>query len=345
MSGIFDYIMKNMDVLVQEILEKQFSINPSLEKKYTSYQINICKRDIKHTLTHLAETIKFSSIKLFIDYISWAKILLDNLNISSQELIENLECVTFILKKHFSKDEFKIIEVFLKSALEEVKKEKDLKNSDITLTNEAQKYLNFLLDGNKGEASNLIMKYIEKGKDIKEIYLEIFQATQIEVGKMWQENKINVAQEHYVTASTQMIMSQLYNYVLNTIKNNYTIIAASVSHELHEIGIRIVSDFLELEGFNVYYLGANMPLKDIMKSIKQKKANILMLSATMTEHIEEASKIINEIKINESTKHIKIMVGGYPFNVDQNLWKTLKADGYSKDALNTVEVVKKLLNI
>ena len=44
---------------------------------------------------------------------------------------------------------------------------------------------------------------------IRDVYLLVFQPCQREVGRLWEAGRITVAQEHYCTAATQVIMSQL----------------------------------------------------------------------------------------------------------------------------------------
>ncbi|WP_152417023.1 hypothetical protein [Paenibacillus sp. PAMC 26794] len=44
-----------------------------------------------------------------------------------------------------------------------------------------------------------------------------------------------------------------------------------------------------------------------------------------------------------ATAHMKIMVGGYPFNIDHELWKTIGADGYAPGADEAVAVAEQLL--
>ena len=100
------------------------------------------------------------------------------------------------------------------------------------------------------------METIEAGTPLKDIYLNVFQETQKETGRLWQLSKITVAQEHFITAATQLIMAQLYTYLFTSEKKNKTIIVSCVQGELHEIGARMVADLFEMDGWNSYYFGA-----------------------------------------------------------------------------------------
>ncbi|MDZ7776615.1 MAG: hypothetical protein U5L09_13885 [Bacteroidales bacterium] len=54
-------------------------------------------------------------------------------------------------------------------------------------------------------------------------------------------------------------MSQLYPYIFNSQRVGKSMVAATVGGELHEMGIRMVADFFEMEGWDTWYLGANAP--------------------------------------------------------------------------------------
>lgn len=73
------------------------------------------------------------------------------------------------------------------------------------------------------------------GTPVKEIHLHVFQPAQYEVGRLWQMNRITVAQEHYCTAATQLIMSQLYPHIFASVKNGCTLGATCVGGDLHEV--------------------------------------------------------------------------------------------------------------
>jgi len=85
----------------------------------------------------------------------------------------------------------------------------------------------------------------EAGVPVKRIYLDVFQATQYEVGRLWQLNEVGVGEEHYCTAATQLIISQLYPQIFASEKGPNTLVATCVAGDLHELGARMVTDFFE----------------------------------------------------------------------------------------------------
>jgi len=325
----------------------QLSKMPEMGNRYSHYQMGKTIEDMKYHLQFLESALFGSSPVLFVNYLQWLKELLENLNVPLRDLRMSVVYLGETLKSRFpneyNEEMGKIIaegiaKLDVKSAPTETFLEKGLTYSKL-----AEEYLELLLRGERFNASELIQNEVKNGASIKDIYLQVFQNTQYEIGRLWQIGKISVAQEHYCTAASQFVMAQLYPYIFKVANKGETVVATCVGSEIHELGIRMVTDFLELSGFNTYYLGANTPADSIIKTLIDQKSNILAVSATMTFHVPEVAELIRKIREAKGCEQVKIMVGGYPFNMDHNLWKTVGADCFSKDSEEAVLAVMDLI--
>jgi len=72
---LFSYIQSNKEKLAIDILEKQLRYQPRLREMYSEEQFSKCIGDIKYHLSFLAEAININNIKLFENYVLWAKML------------------------------------------------------------------------------------------------------------------------------------------------------------------------------------------------------------------------------------------------------------------------------
>ena len=210
----------------------------------------------------------------------------------------------------------------------------------------ARNYLDFLLNRKRQHAEELIVTALQKGVPIKDIYLYVFQPVQWEIGELWQKNKISVAMEHYCTAATQFVMSRLYNYIFSyqDSRKNLNLIATSVSGELHELGIRMVSDFFEMEGWNTYYLGANSTKEGILSMINECDADLLAISVTIFFNIPEAEELISYVKEELKNTKLKIIVGGKAFKTKKELWQATGADLFAQDAQDAIDKANELFS-
>ncbi len=203
-------------------------------------------------------------------------------------------------------------------------------------------YLDALLAGDRRRASTLILDAVAAGVSVRDIYLHVFQRAQYEVGRLWQVHDISVAQEHYCTAATQLIMSQLYPHIFAVENTGGTLVATCVSGDLHEIGVRMVADFFEMDGWNTFYLGANTPDADVVGTLIERKPDVLAISATISTHVRAVSTLINSVRANEQCRGVKILVGGYPFVVAPELSRTIGADGWAGDAQAAIVLANQL---
>lgn len=197
-------------------------------------------------------------------------------------------------------------------------------------------YVEALRNGDRRRALNVARSALNEGMDIRNLYLGVFQPAMHEIGRLWEVNEITVAQEHLATAITQSVMAQLYAHVFARPPLGLTLVATCIGGELHELGIRMVADFFEIEGWDVYYLGANMPVEDVVSMVNQQHAHLLAISVTLNNHVPKARDLIQAVRASPIGPKIKIMLGGQPINRSPAMYKTIGADMTATDAQEAV---------
>ena len=332
--------------LAAQALALQFQESPQLGMMYTTYQKQKSLEDMAYHLRFLDASCESGSPEIFTHYLLWLKDLLTRVGVPVADLKQSVICVNKVVKRDapelLTKEFQTAVELGL-AALESTQPpfHSFLKNNqpyvDIT-----RKYLDYLLDGKRHEACDLILSEVENGLEIKELYIHVFQTAQYEVGYLWHQGKITVAQEHFCTAACQYIIARLYPILFQSVARGPKVVAACIGDELHEMGIRMVADFFELSGYDTIYLGANMPKEGMLQVIKQNQPVALALSTTIAFHMNELISLINAIREDEACRNVKILVGGYAFNLDSQLWKRVGADGYAKDAVGAVNLLDQL---
>jgi methanogenic corrinoid protein MtbC1 len=335
------------DELAILIVDEQWARNPGFKDRYGERGYAKCVQDVKYNLSYLSQAIASNSPPLFGTYIDWVKALFIGLKIPTVELGESLEITASILKGRYPGEAADQIANFIEMGLNQLKEAPEVAPSFLDeshpLSTLAHQYLDTLRNGERSTASQLILSAVDHGVSIKDIYLNVFQPSQYEIGRLWQINQMSVAEEHFCTAATQSIMTQLYSKIFNTEKNGRRMVATCVGDELHEIGLRMVADFFELEGWDTYYIGSNVPASSIIRALAERKPDILAVSATMTFHIKLVADLIEQVRAADTNSHIKIMVGGYPFNIEPELWRQVGADGYARNAEQAVATANALM--
>lgn len=340
-------IHESTNELSDYITELQFKHDPSLSVRYGSEGKNRCKQDAVFHLNFLEEALTMQLPEMYANYILWAESMLKSRKIPAADLLKNLDFVQIAIHEILGSDFSNVTKVYIDNARVKLLETKSEVSSFITdenpLKEEVKLYLDNLLNGKRKEANQLISDLISKKTSIKDIYQHIFQISQYEIGHLWQCNKITVAHEHYCTAATQQIMSGLYTHIFSTNRNGKTLVACSISGELHELGIRMVTDFFEMDGWDTYYLGANLPEDQLPNALREYKADILALSVTLPIHVSKSAALINSLKNKDEFKNLKIMVGGYPFITNPNLWTKVGADAFAQNAEEAIKNANELI--
>ncbi|MGD9818176.1 MAG: B12-binding domain-containing protein [Desulfomonilaceae bacterium] len=258
-----------------------------------------------------------------------------------------LECTKEVLREKLPPEMSLVTDKFIDTASRSIERESEYISSfltpDLPLHELAKKYLEALLAGKRHVASQLILEAVQNGTSIKDIYIYVFQQSQYEIGRLWYLNMVSVGQEHYCSAATQLIMSQLYPYIFSNEKNGRMFVAACVGGELHELGIRMVADLFEMDGWDTYYMGANTPTATVFDAVTSYKPDVLGISVSLPTHLGTLKNLISEIRNNDDMGKVKIIVGGYALRSSPGLWVKLGADGFAKDAVKAVELANSLV--
>jgi methanogenic corrinoid protein MtbC1 len=339
-------INERRNALAEAITTRQYELQPELFERYGAAGRIKCAQDAGFHLSYLAEAIGASQPSLFADYIAWAKVMLEGRGIPECDLARNLEIINDSLQRELPAGMGMVAAEYVESGLTQLPQlPSDLPaciGEGNPLAGLARQYLNALLRGERHVASRLILDAVEEGVSVQDIYLYVFQRSQHEIGRLWQMNLLSVAQEHYCTAATQLIMSQLYPHLFASEKNGRTLVATCVAGDLHEIGVRMVSDFFEMAGWDTFYMGANTPTNCVLETLAERGADVLAVSATITPHVRAVANLIDSVRASNEGRGVKIIVGGYPFNIAPDLWETVGADACARDALESVSVVNQL---
>lgn len=193
-------------------------------------------------------------------------------------------------------------------------------------------YIEHFLRGETNKAVYLIVQLYEKGADLRTIYFDVLEKGLHQVGLLWEKGMIDVWQEHLISEITIDLMRMLKNQVDSDSGKEYTMITLSAGAELHSIGIRMLGDILELEGWNVLFLGVNVPVQSLIKAIESEKPDVVAISVTMQYHIESAKNTIAAIRHHLQKKAPLIIVGGKAFLDCQDVCELTGADYYGETA-------------
>ena len=172
------------------------------------------------------------------------------------------------------------------------------------------RFLAALTAGARSEALEIILDdALADDVPIRTLYLDVVQASLQKLGRLWRENLITVAQEHAATEIARLALAQLRVHLPCGRSNGKHVAVACVEGELHDLGARIMADFLEMAGFTVHFLGANVPTETLALLARQRPADGLALSATATRSLGPLSRAVAGVRASGGSE-FPVFVGG-----------------------------------
>lgn len=120
------------------------------------------------------------------------------------------------------------------------------------------------------------------------------------------------------------------------------VVIGTVEGDMHDIGKNVVATFLSGNGFEVFDLGLNVSVQKFIDEVKEKKPDILGMSALLTTTMPVMGKVIKSLEEVGLRSSLKVIVGGAP--VTQDYANYIGADGYAHDGGRAVPVCKQLLS-
>ncbi|MEN6492976.1 MAG: cobalamin-dependent protein [Thermoguttaceae bacterium] len=296
-------------------------------------------------LEELAAAVVAERPQLFVRQVQWSKTVHSARGVSSEHLRAGLRALRHTLSNELPEAYRPIGAAYLDQALAEF----DREPSDIApLTpytpdgHLASEYLLAILEGDRRHASRVIFDAIQDGQTVPNLYLNVLTPVQVEVGRMWLANEITVAEEHFASTTTKMMVAQLRPYAQFPPCHGKILVAAAVDGNLHDLGVQIVTNFFEMDGWRVIYLGASMPIEDLVLAVNFYKADLLALSVALTTQLPTLHATIEAVRQSELGSTVKVLAGGGALAGWGDLAQQFGADAYAADAVEAVAVGNRL---
>jgi 5-methyltetrahydrofolate--homocysteine methyltransferase len=118
------------------------------------------------------------------------------------------------------------------------------------------------------------------------------------------------------------------------------VLIGTVSGDMHDVGKNLVVTMLRGVGFEVRDLGINVPREKFYAEIADFRPDVLGLSSLLTTTMNEMRAIVAGVKERGLDAQCKVIVGGAP--VSAQFAAQIGADGYAKNAVEAVRLVKQL---
>jgi methanogenic corrinoid protein MtbC1 len=346
MSLLMRLFNEKTESLARRVFDRHFREDPRLEKEYDERRKMLMYEDILYNIGYLDAAVTLRDDHIFKNYATWIFHLLcglmkdlDRARISDQ-MLTHYQILSEELDEIWSPDDARTGQAYIRMAMDATREEcLNYKESDRFHGGDfyhlKSGYLECMLNNDTKGALSVVDDASRSGVPLPNIYIDVLQEVMCEVGNLWQQSKITVDKEHYCTSTTQVALSQFYPVIFSRPRNKHKILTACVGSELHEMGIRMVSDLFEYNGWNSIYLGAAVPKEAMLHAIEENHPDLIGLSVTMPQHLPLCLEIVRAIR--EKNIDVKIAVGGRAFQMTNRIWEKWDVDAYAENASQMIE--------
>jgi len=119
------------------------------------------------------------------------------------------------------------------------------------------------------------------------------------------------------------------------------VVVGTVKGDLHDLGLKLVSMTLSIDGFDVTNLGKDVSVEIFIEKVKELNPTILGLSALLTTTLNVQRDVIEALQKHKLRDKVKVMIGGAP--VTQEWSDSIGADCVGFDAIDAVEKARTLI--
>ncbi|HNP85871.1 MAG: B12-binding domain-containing protein [Chloroflexi bacterium SZAS-1] len=229
--------------------------------------------------------------------------------------------------------------MLLSNTLDEVAIEPEHNSESRAIDNLIEEFIQSLTEFDMLRAERLLSESFSL-YPFEQVLLDLIQPAMIEVGERWHRGEINVAVEHFATQFVRRKLAGLMN-VFEGSSHRSTIVVGCAPSELHDLGMLMASLFLVRRGWHVVYLGPQVPIVDLLETIKQVRPQLICLSASTMETATELAMVGRAL--HEAAPEVLFGYGGRAYNLNPEICPTMPGTFLGRDARELVDAVGNLL--
>ncbi len=170
------------------------------------------------------------------------------------------------------------------------------------------------------------------------VAIQILERAVAEMGDLWYRNEATVQQEHFCSA---LVIRRLQSLIMAAPPPSRPgrILAACPPEENHVIGLLLLTFLLRRRGWEVVYLGANVPVDRLEITIEETKPQLVILAA---QQLHSAATLMEMAEVLHK-QDIPVAYGGLVFNLLPEL-RALMAGHFLGEQVDRVpQVVESLM--
>jgi methanogenic corrinoid protein MtbC1/DNA-binding XRE family transcriptional regulator len=211
------------------------------------------------------------------------------------------------------------------------------------ITKVREAYSIAVLDGDAEAAGRVVDQGLASGVIPSKLYLDVLMPVQVDIGSRWHRGEVTIPQEHMATQITLRQMARLRSMLKTRLKLGLKAVVSSVEGDQHFVGAQAVADFLVVDGWEVDFLGADVPTDHLVPFVKARGAHLVCVSVSLDSLMPTATNLVQELRKIPAPP--KILIGGASVVMNPTLAKQAGADEITADPHQAVTLARHLCGL
>lgn len=187
--------------------------------------------------------------------------------------------------------------------------ERSRRAADRRLADIGERYRAALCSADAPAAEAVVAEALAAGITPTRILVSVIAAAMRQIGDCWERGELTVADEHLATALSYRALLPLQEPLqIAPPRSRERVVLAAVAGQAHVLGLRMVADVLEGAGFDVLYLGADVPTGALREFVADQEPAVVGLTSTQPRDGPRIAEAI--VAIHDVRPECRIMLGG-----------------------------------
>jgi methanogenic corrinoid protein MtbC1 len=174
--------------------------------------------------------------------------------------------------------------------------------------NPPPEFLSSILAGDRHAAASYALELLKNGASPRDTVDRAVVPALREIGARWQRNELGVADEHAATAACGYVLYRVFDAAPRPKPLSRKALIACTPGEEHELGASIAAYYMELEGWEVYYIGRSLPTQEVVEAATREKPAAVLFATMLISRLPAARDLARRVR--EATPAVKIVMGG-----------------------------------
>lgn len=204
-----------------------------------------------------------------------------------------------------------------------------------------EEFVNAMADMEEEKALALVGQMLDSGMDPYEI-LDASREAMTIIGNRFEQQEYFLPEliiaGDMLKAVGEMVKPKLSALTGGSRAKSGKVVLGTVAGDIHDIGKDVVSFMLDVNNFEVFDLGIDVPAATFVDAVKKHKPDIVGLSGFLTLAFDQMRITIDALKEAGVRDGVKVMIGGAI--MDESAAQYVGADAYGRDASTAVKLAK-----